>query len=101
MLYRLRSLRPLLRSKVTSTTVVCGYSKEDYQNAAYLAIEKVNLTRRRVLNNSQGDVRAGIDNLGEDAFFVNRTADQFDSFGVADGVGGWRNQGVDPSLFSS
>jgi len=38
--------------------------------------------------------------FGDDSFFV--TADSAaDVLGVADGVGGWRNYGVDPSLFSS
>ena len=32
---------------------------------------------------------------------MNKTKCDYDSYGVADGVGGWRNQGVDPSLFSS
>ena len=35
-------------------------------------------------------------NLGEDAFFINKTDSKIDTFGVADGVGGWRLQGVDP-----
>ena len=39
--------------------------------------------------------------MGEDAFYLNKTKSDYDSYGVADGVGGWRNQGVDPSLFSS
>lgn len=38
--------------------------------------------------------------FGDDSFFV--TGDSTaDVLGVADGVGGWRNYGVDPSLFSS
>lgn len=38
--------------------------------------------------------------FGDDSFFV--TGDSAaDVLGVADGVGGWRNYGVDPSLFSS
>ena len=32
---------------------------------------------------------------GEDAFYANEF-----SFGVADGVGGWREHGIDPSEFS-
>jgi len=34
---------------------------------------------------------------GEDALFVST---DFNSTGVADGVGGWSNQGIDPGLFS-
>jgi len=83
----LRNFRQI-RTKVTSTTVVGGYSKDDYQHVGYFHIDK-------------GDVRAGCDSFGEDAFYVNTTGSRFDSIGVADGVGGWRNQGVDPSLFSS
>ncbi|XP_046840868.1 protein phosphatase PTC7 homolog [Xenia sp. Carnegie-2017] len=38
--------------------------------------------------------------FGEDAFFI--TEDKVRNvLGVADGVGGWRNYGIDPSLFSS
>lgn len=38
--------------------------------------------------------------FGEDAFFV--AEDKTSSvLGVADGVGGWRNYGIDPSIFSS
>lgn len=35
---------------------------------------------------------------GEDSFFV---ANNYKVIGVADGVGGWRNEGVDPSLFAN
>ena len=77
-----------LRHKITSTTVVGGYSKEAYEHVSYFHIEN-------------STARAGVDSLGEDAFYINTTLDRFDSYGVADGVGGWRNQGVDPSLFSS
>mmetsp|Transcript_13202 Transcript_13202/g.22208 ORF Transcript_13202/g.22208 Transcript_13202/m.22208 type:complete len:431 (-) Transcript_13202:31-1323(-) len=34
---------------------------------------------------------------GEDAYF---TSEDFNAAGVADGVGGWSNQGIDPGLFS-
>merc|ERR1712106_470584 len=70
------------RSLISSTTVVGGYSKEAYEHVSYFHIEK-------------NAARAGVDSLGEDAFYVNSTVDRFDSYGVADGVGGWRNQGVD------
>lgn len=36
---------------------------------------------------------------GEDAFFEHHGA-QHSVFGVADGVGGWRTQGVDPAIFA-
>ena len=39
---------------------------------------------------------SGLDSLGEDAFYVNKNNSRFDSYGVADGVGGWRSRGVDP-----
>ncbi|KAG5502943.1 hypothetical protein JKF63_04716 [Porcisia hertigi] len=35
---------------------------------------------------------------GEDSFFV---ANNYKVIGVADGVGGWRSEGVDPSLFAN
>ncbi|KAH9599577.1 PPM-type phosphatase domain [Trypanosoma melophagium] len=35
---------------------------------------------------------------GEDSFFVSNT---YKVIGVADGVGGWRDEGVDPSLFAN
>ncbi|KAF8292024.1 putative protein phosphatase 2C [Trypanosoma cruzi] len=35
---------------------------------------------------------------GEDSFFVSNT---YKVIGVADGVGGWRDEGVDPALFSN
>ncbi|ORC89604.1 protein phosphatase 2C [Trypanosoma theileri] len=35
---------------------------------------------------------------GEDSFFVSNT---YKVVGVADGVGGWRDEGVDPSLFAN
>ncbi|RDL38314.1 Protein serine phosphatase 2C [Venustampulla echinocandica] len=38
---------------------------------------------------------------GQDAFFVSRVGETSDvAFGVADGVGGWMNSGVDPADFS-
>ena len=39
---------------------------------------------------------------GEDAFFMSQVAksDRHVVFGLADGVGGWQDQGVDPSRFS-
>lgn len=38
--------------------------------------------------------------VGEDAFFV-ASRENCDTLCVADGVGGWENVGVDPSIFSS
>jgi len=35
---------------------------------------------------------------GDDAFFISRNKNA-DIIGVADGVGGWRNYGIDPSVF--
>lgn len=39
---------------------------------------------------------------GEDAFFVSKVGDHSDAvaFGVADGVGGWAESGIDPADFS-
>lgn len=64
--------------------------------------------RKLLVSTSSGfpkDLRFGVstvlrkDGYGEDAYFIahNRLADVL---GVADGVGGWRDHGVDPSVFS-
>ncbi|KAH3887278.1 protein phosphatase PTC7 homolog [Dreissena polymorpha] len=38
--------------------------------------------------------------FGDDAYFIARD-NHAEVIGIADGVGGWRNYGIDPSLFSS
>ena len=47
---------------------------------------------------SKDKEQTGFDKFGEDAFYLNKSLSDYDSYGVADGVGGWRNQGVDPRL---
>jgi len=37
---------------------------------------------------------------GEDAFFLGKHLDGVVSLGIADGVGGWSSQGIDPALFA-
>jgi len=37
---------------------------------------------------------------GEDAFFVSRPTNGIVTVGIADGVGGWAEQGIDPALFA-
>ena len=37
---------------------------------------------------------------GEDAFFYTESKDSLSWMGVADGVGGWRDMGIDPALFA-
>ena len=64
-------------------TGICGYSKERSKSIGLLALKE----------NEFGEK---FGNLGEDAFFINKTETNIDTFGVADGVGGWRLQGVDP-----
>jgi len=84
--YALR--RIITRAKVDLNVAVGGFSKDEYQNLKYLFVDKE-------------DTRVGVESLGEDAFFLNKTAERYDAYGIADGVGGWRRQGVDPSIFSS
>lgn len=76
------------RNRTSITTAVGGFSKDNCDSYSYYVIEN-------------DKMQSGMDSFGEDAFYLNKTKSEFDSFGVADGVGGWRNQGVDPSLFSS
>jgi protein phosphatase PTC7 len=55
---------------------------------------KVPVTKRRSDRRSRPD-------SGQDAFFVSRVGQSDDiAFGVADGVGGWVDSGVDPADFS-
>lgn len=47
------------------------------------------------------DVFTGRPNSGQDAFFVSRAGNSSNvAFGVADGVGGWADQGIDSANFS-
>ena len=47
------------------------------------------------------DVFTGRPNSGQDAFFVSRAGSSGNvAFGVADGVGGWADQGIDSADFS-
>ena len=54
------------------------------------------------VNPSPPYLRSTKPDSGEDAFFATTIGDSPNhvSFGVADGVGGWQDQGVDPSEFS-
>ncbi|KAL9069534.1 MAG: hypothetical protein Q9161_005452 [Pseudevernia consocians] len=50
---------------------------------------------------SEQDVFTGRLNSGQDAFFVSRAGNSGNvAFGVADGVGGWADQGIDSADFS-
>ena len=53
----------------------------------------------------EGNSASGVFVFGEDSLFVHSTPSQKqpqrDFMGVADGVGGWRELGIDPSIFSS
>ena len=50
---------------------------------------------------SEKDVNTGRPNSGQDAFFVSRVGNSSDvAFGVADGVGGWAESGIDSAHFS-
>ena len=69
-------------------TGIAGYSKASYDKLGLLVLSA------QEEGNSYG-------NVGEDAFFLRKTLGPVDNYGVADGVGGWRTKGVDPSVFSA
>merc|ERR1712210_284789 len=73
--------------KVSVVTGIAGYSKSSYEKLGMLVLGA------EEEGNSYG-------NVGEDAFFLKKTLGPVDNYGVADGVGGWRTKGVDPSIFS-
>lgn len=72
-------------------TAYSGYSKEFVNNSKSSKGSKA--TAMQFLNRKRGTV-------GDDAWFV-ASKNSTDVLGVADGVGGWRDIGVDPSKFSS
>lgn len=76
---------------VTASSGYAGH-KDDDENGKQL---------RKHRRNSSKFQRVSQENLyGDDAFFIAKN--RFGDFlGVADGVGGWREHGIDPSLFSS
>jgi|ERR1712130_121938 len=88
---KMMRLRPqvfrFLRSINVATGVV-GYSKESYSKYGIL-----------YLSSEETQMVGGAS--GEDAFFINKTDSDIDTYGIADGVGGWRRQGIDPSIFST
>ena len=50
---------------------------------------------------SEQEIFTGRPNSGQDAFFVSRAGNSNNvAFGVADGVGGWADQGIDSAKFS-
>lgn len=69
-------------------TAYSGYSKDFIHNKA-----KGTINAMQFLNRKRGIV-------GDDAWFM-ASKNSMDVLGVADGVGGWRDIGVDPSKFSS
>lgn len=69
-------------------TAYSGYSKEFINNRANGSNNAM-----QFLNRKRGTI-------GDDAWFI-ASKNSSDVLGVADGVGGWRDIGVDPSKFSS
>lgn len=59
----------------------------------HIGVEKAKLIRERKLYRR---------NSGQDAFFMSKISNHSDTvaFGIADGVGGWADRGVDPADFS-
>ncbi|CAF1088207.1 unnamed protein product [Rotaria sordida] len=81
-----------IKHAVHLVTVSSGYSSHD--NNEYECIIQ---TKRR---NSLIEQKSHPSNVyGDDAFFITKHR-LGDFLGVADGVGGWREHGIDPSLFS-
>jgi len=70
-------------------TVGCGFSKDDNPK---IQLES-NISSYCITEDSASR------NFGEDAAFI-VASPTADILGVSDGVGGWRNHGVDPSKFS-
>ncbi|CAF3726298.1 unnamed protein product [Adineta steineri] len=84
---------PAITRAVHLVTATSGYSGHDDDED-----DKGHLRKKK---NSTKIPRSNRPNVnGDDAYFVakNRLGD---FLGVADGVGGWREHGIDPSLFSS
>ncbi|UJR23647.1 hypothetical protein I4U23_026632 [Adineta vaga] len=76
---------------VTATSGYSGHDDDDDDEKGHLK-KKKNSTKIQRTNRSNG--------YGDDAFFITKNR-QGDFLGVADGVGGWREHGIDPSLFST
>ncbi|XP_022096292.1 protein phosphatase PTC7 homolog [Acanthaster planci] len=74
--------RRTARRRMRLVTASCGFSKDSAAN-----------------NNRPGQVFKK-DIFGDDACFVAKYRN-YDVLGVADGVGGWRDYGIDPSQFPS
>ncbi|CAF4552236.1 unnamed protein product [Rotaria sp. Silwood1] len=87
------SSSPAITRAVHLVTATSGYSGHDDDED-----EKGHLEKKKNSPKIQRTNRSNV--YGDDAFFIakNRIGD---FLGVADGVGGWREYGVDPSLFSS
>jgi protein phosphatase PTC7 len=82
-----------IRRTVHLVTASSGYSSHDNDENEYL-------TKARQTNSSKEQRTNQTNVYGDDAFFVTKHR-LGDFLGVADGVGGWREHGIDPSLFSS
>ncbi|CAF3451317.1 unnamed protein product [Rotaria socialis] len=87
------SSSPTITRAVHLVTATSGYSGHDDDED-----EKENLKKKKNSPKIQRTNRAN--GFGDDAFFIAKSR-VGDFLGVADGVGGWREYGVDPSLFSS
>ncbi|CAF0752797.1 unnamed protein product [Didymodactylos carnosus] len=83
---RIASLPGIKRGCVHLVTASSGYSGH-------------HKTDTTIINESTKDLKC-LDVYGDDAFFITKHRIG-DFLGVADGVGGWREHGIDPSIFSS
>jgi protein phosphatase PTC7 len=88
------SSSPAITRAVHLVTATSGYSGHDDDDED----DKGHLRKKKNSTKIQRTNRTNV--YGDDAFFIakNRLGD---FLGVADGVGGWREHGIDPSLFSS
>lgn len=88
------SSSPAVTRAVHLITATSGYSKYDDEEDESKGHSQKQKKSSKIQRSSLPNV------FGDDAYFIakNRLGD---FLGVADGVGGWREYGIDPSLFSS
>lgn len=76
-------------------TAYSGYSKTYLNQKFNTNIRTTRIDPDASLSGSKRGV------IGDDAWFIAKQQNRLDALGVADGVGGWHEIGIDPSKFSS
>ncbi|KAH8656999.1 5-azacytidine resistance protein azr1 [Tricladium varicosporioides] len=102
--FLLTSSRPFSTSRISQSTSKFSYGI----SASFSAKDRRYNPERNVFNfNPYNHIRARRKDKrtrpdsGQDAFFISRVGDSPDvAFGIADGVGGWVDSGVDPADFA-